>query len=70
MKLKWEKVQGELDFLGGIPVNVFRAKVPGGWLVTVLGKSPYFRAGCGVTFYPDLDHNWDGGDEKRRAEKP
>jgi hypothetical protein len=33
---------------------VMRAKVPGGWLVTV------GRGDSGVTFYPDPDHAWDG----------
>ncbi len=29
-----------------------RARVPGGWLISV--------AGTGVAFFPDPDHEWDG----------
>jgi hypothetical protein len=34
--------------------NVYRAKVPGGWLVLVVDNA------SGLTFYPDPKHNWDG----------
>jgi hypothetical protein len=33
-------------------VRMRRAKVPGGWLVSVTG--------AGLTFYPDPEHQWDG----------
>jgi hypothetical protein len=33
-----------------------RAKVPGGWLVSVC-----IGTGIGVTFYADPDHRWNGG---------
>ena len=36
---------------------VYRAKVPGGWLVVVAGTEGM----GGVTFYPDPRHEWDGG---------
>ena len=35
--------------------NVYRAKVSGGWLVLVADNA------TGLTFYPDPEHNWDGG---------
>ena len=35
--------------------NVYRAKVPGGWLVVVADNA------TGLTFYPDPEHHWDGG---------
>lgn len=35
--------------------NVYRAKVPGGWLVVVADNAR------GLTFYPDPNHHWDGG---------
>jgi hypothetical protein len=41
--LKWETLRSNPAAL--------RAKVPGGWLVTVSSS---------VTFYPDPDHVWDG----------
>ncbi len=43
--LKWEKVNSD-------SYNIKRAKVPGGWLV---------KAGYGLMFYPDPEHQWDGG---------
>lgn len=36
---------------------MYRAKVPGGWLV-VADSSQGFS---GITFYPDPRHEWDGG---------
>lgn len=33
-------------------LQIFRTKVPGGWLVA--------SSGGGVTFVPDVDHTWDG----------
>ena len=35
--------------------SLYRAKVPGGWLLRVQGK-----AGGGITFYPDPAHKWNG----------
>ena len=40
------------------PLYSARAKVPGGWLVTIGGSSAVDR---GITFYPDPEHKWDGG---------
>lgn len=45
----------------------FRARVPGGWLVAVLGQmeqigQPTMRPGeipVGATFLPDPDHRWE-----------
>jgi hypothetical protein len=44
-ELRWEELRSSAQ-----PVS--RAKVPGGWLVTVTG--------CGLTFYPDPEHQWNG----------
>lgn len=35
--------------------TIYRAKVPGGWLVRMSGYEAE-----GLTFYPDPDHEWDG----------
>ena len=35
--------------------DVYRAKVPGGWLVLVTNNAR------GLMFYPDPEHKWDGG---------
>ena len=55
-QLVWHKLNsssagGEFFKLG----DVYRAKVPGGWLVLVTNNAR------GLMFYPDAKHNWDGG---------
>jgi hypothetical protein len=47
-------------FLSG--VKGFRAKVVGGWLMLFCGDAGI----SGVTFYPDPDHEWDGGTEDEK----
>jgi hypothetical protein len=43
----------------------YRARVPGGWLIFTWIPG---RGGvCGVTFYPDPNHVWDGGTQEGRA---
>jgi hypothetical protein len=42
----------------------YRARIAGGWLIFTYTPG---RGGlCGVTFYPDPDHTWDGGTEQGR----
>jgi hypothetical protein len=52
-----------LDFqmLSGGPslAVISRAKVPGGWLITMAGMRD--NPGLAITFYPDPDHKWNGG---------
>jgi len=50
-KLNSSSADGRIFKLG----NVYRGKVPGGWLVLVADNA------TGLTFYPDPEHNWDGG---------
>jgi len=55
-QLLWHKLNsssagGEIFKLG----DVYRTKVPGGWLVLVTNNAR------GLMFYPDPEHNWDGG---------
>lgn len=45
-----------LAAIGGPCRALFRAKMPGGWLVGSLGN----RGQEALTFYPDPDHVWDG----------
>ena len=45
VQLNWEELSSSY-------ATVLRAKVPGGWLVSVRG--------AGVTFYPDAEHGWNG----------
>ena len=35
--------------------GIFRAQVPGGWLILLKSDQPT------LLFYPDPDHKWDGG---------
>jgi hypothetical protein len=55
-QLVWHKLNsssagGEFWKLG----DVYRAKVPGGWFVMITNNAR------GLMFYPDAEHNWDGG---------
>ena len=50
-KLNSSSAEGGFFKLG----DVYRAKVPGGWLVLVTNNAR------GLMFYPDPKHNWDGG---------
>ena len=43
--------------LSGAYYKVFRAKVPGGWLIFTGGGEGV----SGVAFYPDPKHEWTGG---------
>jgi hypothetical protein len=52
MTLQWQKLSDK----GSPYSSTFRAKVPGGWLVQVRAEG-----GSGITFYPDPEHEWDGG---------
>ena len=45
--LKYQELESNMD--------VYRAKVPGGWLVLFKGFD-----NAGLTFYPDPNHAWDG----------
>lgn len=43
-------------------LHVRRAKVPGGWLVIAYnGNDPRDQYAPSITFYPDPNHQWDGG---------
>jgi len=44
-------------------IGGYRAKVPGGWIVLFSGSAGI----SGVTFYPDPNHEWDGGTEDSKA---
>jgi hypothetical protein len=55
-QLVWEDLRssragGEILKLGW---DIYRARVPGGWLVLVIHNT------SGLTFYPDPEHRWDG----------
>jgi hypothetical protein len=51
MRLIWEHIRGEYASGETATINIFRAKVPGGWFIWVQN---------GIIFYSDPDHNWDG----------
>ena len=53
-RLIWEKVEnkGSADAVEEIRwTAVFRAEVPGGWLLMI-------SKGGSISFYPDPDHEW------------
>jgi hypothetical protein len=53
-EIVWEKLtQTPSMKLPAFAGNTWRAKVPGGWLVSL--QSP---TGVGLTFYPDPHHGW------------
>ena len=54
--LLWHEVDSTVAKQGFLKLdwNIYRAKVPGGWLVLVMHNT------SGLTFYPDPDHKWDG----------
>jgi len=56
--MKWEKLKHTPHY-----GNVYRAEVPGGWLVLADtwakdDEDNYDSAGVGITFYPDAWHEW------------
>jgi hypothetical protein len=53
--LEWDYLPSNVSFSG----DVFVARVPGGWFVTVKWSSGDSFAGGGF-FYPDPEHKWDG----------
>lgn len=53
---KWEKI-GTYNVALLQPAEIFRAKVPGGWLINVREMQ---KGQMGLTFFPDPNHQWDG----------
>ena len=61
MKIRWERVNSDFG-------EVYRSRVPGGWLVflseTSISDEPYSgfpeRPYAALTFYPDAEHEWQG----------
>jgi hypothetical protein len=51
--LVFEKVHTKGFKLELLDDRIRRARIPGGWLVTIRDE--------GVTFVPDSKHEWDGG---------
>ena len=56
-QLIWEELNSKRAGIIKGGWNVFRTKVPGGWLVLASNVA------ITVTFYPDPEHKWDGGRE-------
>lgn len=55
-QLVWHKLDSSKAEGGIFKLDeVYRSKVPGGWLVLVANNAR------GITFYPDPEHKWDGG---------
>lgn len=59
-KLSWEWIDDEWPHGGKPDGFTYRAKVKGGWLVSVwAGSVAKHASGGGLTFVPDPDHKWD-----------
>jgi hypothetical protein len=60
-KLEWELIQETYSTPSSRPDGfTYRAKVPGGWLVSVwAGSDQKHGWGGGLTFYPEPAHAWD-----------
>ena len=54
MAVVWEKVKTNKWLKDW---ELYRAKVPGGWLVATKGR-PGWGGGTGLTFYPDPEYAW------------
>jgi len=55
-RVEWERVESEgHQYEGHLLSDVYRACVPGGWLVLV----DQGHEVTGVTFLPDPEHEWD-----------
>jgi hypothetical protein len=65
--LTFEKV--EASYGSGASLNVFRAKVTGGWLVMVTWAA-VASGSASVTFVPDPSHTWDGSSLPEAAVPP
>lgn len=55
-RLIWQGLNSSREEKGvfSLSWDVYRTKVPGGWLVLVMQNT------SGLTFVPDPDHKWDG----------
>ena len=54
--MKWEKLDSGIG-------EIWRAKVPGGWLVLAERSVSFNNSagiGVGLAFYPDPNHTWSG----------
>jgi len=57
--LQWNKViDNQLHDNYHPEVGLYRAKVPGGWLIMIRSSVPTVESA--ITFYPDTKHEWDG----------
>jgi hypothetical protein len=50
--MQWQKIEGD-----GVE-EIFRARVPGGWLIKIIHS--FVETSVALTFYPDPSHVWDG----------
>ncbi|MEW6079494.1 MAG: hypothetical protein AB1724_16930 [Thermodesulfobacteriota bacterium] len=59
----WEELEPMVSYLSGKAgkaAPLYRAKVPGGWVICLLASVAQAGAAGGLTFLPDPDHKWDG----------
>ena len=59
----WEELEPRVSYLSGKvgkAAPLYRAKVPGGWIVCLLAGVPQGGGAGGLAFLPDPSHKWDG----------
>ena len=52
-EIRADQDTGKWEIVDGAKPRLLRMKVPGGWLVTIIGGGSY-----PVSFYPDPEHKW------------
>lgn len=68
--LHWEAIEGwpQPGYRGERAVPLYRAAVPGGWLIGFGVHQQSYEGGAGMgglTFVPDPQHTWSGGSVDR-----
>jgi len=56
--LAFHPIEARMEGMVTATVPLARAKVPGGWLVTVISGT--INSQTAVCFVPDPEHRWDG----------
>ncbi len=57
--LHWEQIYSRGDLEG---VNIFRSKIPGGWLMLIKYFDSAEKEMASMTFVPDTMHLWSGSE--------
>lgn len=70
-KLTWQRISDDWEDPSLPEGYTYRAKVHGGWLVSVwAGSVKEQKWGGGLTFLPDPENNWESMVEVTMSKKP